>query len=78
MIQLTKRLVMTADKHCYTVGESRQRAGRPTKPPGQVRIPPGTRKEKNHDLHGWNLVLQGTCLSHAQSGAAGGVAGKGA
>lgn len=29
MIQLTKRLVMTADKHCYIVGESRQRAGRP-------------------------------------------------
>lgn len=29
MIQLTKRLVMTADKHCYTVGEPRQRAGRP-------------------------------------------------
>lgn len=27
MIQLTKRLVMTADKHCYTVGEPRQRAG---------------------------------------------------
>ena len=28
MIQLTKRLVMTADKHCYIVGEPRQRAGR--------------------------------------------------
>lgn len=30
MIQLTERLVMTADKHCYVVGEPRQRAGRPT------------------------------------------------
>ncbi len=30
MIQLTKRLVMKADKHCYIVGEARQRAGRPT------------------------------------------------
>lgn len=29
MIQLTKRLVMTADKHCYIVGEPRQRAGNP-------------------------------------------------
>ena len=29
MIQLTKRLVMTADKHCYMVGEPLQRAGRP-------------------------------------------------
>lgn len=28
MIQLTKRLVMKADKHCYIVGEARQRAGR--------------------------------------------------
>lgn len=30
MIRLTKRLVMTADKHCYIVGEPRQRAGRAT------------------------------------------------
>lgn len=30
MIQLTKRLVMTADKHCYIVGEPRQRTGRTT------------------------------------------------
>lgn len=29
MIQLTERLVMTADEHCYIVGEPRQRAGRP-------------------------------------------------
>lgn len=29
MIQLTEKLVMTADKHCYIVGEPRQRAGRP-------------------------------------------------
>lgn len=28
MIQLTKRLVMKADKHCYIVGEPRQRTGR--------------------------------------------------
>jgi len=28
MIQLTKRLVMKADKYCYIVGEPRQRAGR--------------------------------------------------
>ena len=29
MIQLTKRLVMTADDHCYIVGEPYQKAGRP-------------------------------------------------
>ena len=28
MIQLTEKLIMTADKHCYIVGEPRQRAGR--------------------------------------------------
>jgi len=28
MIQLTKRLVMTADKHCYIVGEPRKARGR--------------------------------------------------
>lgn len=29
MIRLTKRLVLTADKHCYIVGEVKQRPGRP-------------------------------------------------
>ena len=29
MIQLTEKLVMTADKHCYIVGEPKQRPGRP-------------------------------------------------
>lgn len=29
MIQLTKRLVMTADEHCYIVGETYQKDGRP-------------------------------------------------
>lgn len=29
MIQLTERLVMTADKSCYIVGEPRRRVGRP-------------------------------------------------
>lgn len=29
MIQLTEKLIMTADKHCYIVGEPKQREGRP-------------------------------------------------
>lgn len=29
MIQLTEKLAMTADKHCYIVGEPKQRPGRP-------------------------------------------------
>ena len=29
MIQLTEKLVMTADKHCYIVGEPKHRPGRP-------------------------------------------------
>lgn len=29
MIQLTEKLVMIADKHCYIVGEPKQRPGRP-------------------------------------------------
>lgn len=29
MIQLTEKLVMTADKHCYIVGDPKQRPGRP-------------------------------------------------
>lgn len=28
MIQLTKRLIMKADKHCYIVGEAKHRRGR--------------------------------------------------
>ena len=29
MIQLTEKLVMTADKHCYIVGDPKQWPGRP-------------------------------------------------
>lgn len=29
MIQLTDKLALTADEHCYIVGEPRQRPGRP-------------------------------------------------